>query len=222
MYQALECCAQDAIGPGGSWAAVMDSGLVNNLGARAHEWLPAWAMPVARQRVLASVFAVLRPTRRCVPTHSVCVALTVQASTASTATAACETCCVSSATSTTTFGAAAGCHLRAMPCACPSAGALPDCGWLGNLCARCVAASSPLACRELPMELQKKVGPLPDGFLAYFATRHVWHAMHGGSTDAPGLAAGPVNALPAWLLEMCPAPYHPTACTLITAGTRAC
>lgn len=32
MYQALECCVQDAIGPGGSWAAVMDSGLVNNLG----------------------------------------------------------------------------------------------------------------------------------------------------------------------------------------------
>ena len=32
MYGALECCAQDAIGPGGSWASVMDSGLVNNLG----------------------------------------------------------------------------------------------------------------------------------------------------------------------------------------------
>lgn len=32
LYQALECCAQDAIGPGGSWAASMDSGLVNNLG----------------------------------------------------------------------------------------------------------------------------------------------------------------------------------------------
>lgn len=32
MYQALECCAQDAIGSGGSWAALMDSGLVNNLG----------------------------------------------------------------------------------------------------------------------------------------------------------------------------------------------
>lgn len=32
MYQALECCAADAIGAGGSWAAVMDSGLVNNLG----------------------------------------------------------------------------------------------------------------------------------------------------------------------------------------------
>ena len=32
MYQALECCAEDAIGPGGSWAAVLDSGLVNNLG----------------------------------------------------------------------------------------------------------------------------------------------------------------------------------------------
>lgn len=32
MYQALECCTQDAIGHGGSWAALMDSGLVNNLG----------------------------------------------------------------------------------------------------------------------------------------------------------------------------------------------
>ena len=33
MYQALECCAADAIGSGGSWAAQLDSGLVNNLGA---------------------------------------------------------------------------------------------------------------------------------------------------------------------------------------------
>ena len=38
MYQALECCAEDAIGPRGSWAALMDSGLVNNLGER-----PGWA-----------------------------------------------------------------------------------------------------------------------------------------------------------------------------------
>ena len=34
MYQALECCMHDAIGPGGSWAALLDSGLVNNLGER--------------------------------------------------------------------------------------------------------------------------------------------------------------------------------------------
>ena len=26
--------------------------------------------------------------------------------------------------------------------------------------------------RELPVELQKKIGPLPDGFLAYFAGRY--------------------------------------------------
>lgn len=32
MYEALECCTQDAFGSGGSWAALMDSGLVNNLG----------------------------------------------------------------------------------------------------------------------------------------------------------------------------------------------
>lgn len=31
---------------------------------------------------------------------------------------------------------------------------------------------SPL-CRELPVELQKKLGPLPTGFLAYFAGRSV-------------------------------------------------
>jgi hypothetical protein len=32
MYQALECCARDAFGPGDSWAARLDSGLANNLG----------------------------------------------------------------------------------------------------------------------------------------------------------------------------------------------
>ena len=32
LYQALECCAPDAVGTSGSWASVMDSGLVNNLG----------------------------------------------------------------------------------------------------------------------------------------------------------------------------------------------
>ena len=42
MYQALECCAEDAIGPGGSWAAVLDSGLVNNLGA------PCACLPACR------------------------------------------------------------------------------------------------------------------------------------------------------------------------------
>ncbi|KAL4433623.1 hypothetical protein ABPG75_000064 [Micractinium tetrahymenae] len=82
MYQALECCAQDAIGPGGSWAAAMDSGLVNNLGKY-------------RKYSYSSLGDLLRVIRN---KHS---------------------------------------HFR-----------------------------------ELPLELQKKVGPLPDGFLAYFAGRY--------------------------------------------------
>lgn len=52
MYQALECCAQDAIGPGGSWAAAMDSGLVNNLGKCLHRsccTAQAWLVKQTRQ-----------------------------------------------------------------------------------------------------------------------------------------------------------------------------
>lgn len=49
MYQALECCVQDAIGPGSSWAAAMDSGLVNNLGEPAMGMLGG-ALVVGRDR----------------------------------------------------------------------------------------------------------------------------------------------------------------------------
>lgn len=59
MYQALECCAQDAIGPGGSWATQMDSGLVNNLGGNGRqrgqgvraELLGRARMPAGRYRM---------------------------------------------------------------------------------------------------------------------------------------------------------------------------
>ncbi|KAI3434469.1 hypothetical protein D9Q98_002546 [Chlorella vulgaris] len=81
MYQALECCTQDAIGHGGSWAALMDSGLVNNLGKY-------------RKYSYTSLRDLLRVIRN---KHN---------------------------------------HFR-----------------------------------ELPIELQKKVGPLPSGFLAYFTSR---------------------------------------------------
>ena len=32
LFQALECCGAEVVGAGGSWAAPLDSGLVNNLG----------------------------------------------------------------------------------------------------------------------------------------------------------------------------------------------
>lgn len=82
MYQALECCMQDVVGSGGSWAALMDSGLVNNLGKY-------------RKYNVNSLRDLLRVIRN---KHN---------------------------------------HFR-----------------------------------ELPLELQKKVGPLPNGFLTYFAGRY--------------------------------------------------
>ena len=45
------------------------------------------------------------------------------------------------------------------------------------------------ACRELPLDLQKKVGPLPDGFLTYFAARWAlsWLVMAAASVPVAAL-----------------------------------
>ena len=57
MYQALECCAADAIDTGGSWAAQLDSGLVNNLGALSQTAPNARAsLPRPVERILSQSF----------------------------------------------------------------------------------------------------------------------------------------------------------------------
>jgi hypothetical protein len=43
-YQSLETLLEEAVGPSRSWAAAMDSGLVNNLG----ECWPSFPCPCAR------------------------------------------------------------------------------------------------------------------------------------------------------------------------------
>jgi len=113
MYQALECCAQDAIGPGGSWAAHMDSGLVNNLGKekQSRHTLVSTGSNTGRWNALASSLRITSlqwPLCGTLPDVQVllfAMSLPVsQASTASTATQACVTCCGSSETSTTISG----------------------------------------------------------------------------------------------------------------------
>ena len=90
----------------------------------------------------------------------------VQASIANTASAACGICCASSATSTTTSGEP---HTRTHGCGAAGRPWYSKEGKGSN-----ERPVSLCTCgRELPLDLQKKVGPLPDGFLHYFTSRCV-------------------------------------------------